>query len=49
MCFEGDRSRRASHQSLDTSIVIGNTLHEGGVLPVGHAFLVQGTAAQDEA
>lgn len=40
--------RRVSHQGLYTSIVIGNTLHVGGVLPVGDAFLIEGTAAQDE-
>lgn len=43
---QGDR--RVSHQGLYTSIVIGNALHVGGVLPVGDAFLIEGTAAQDE-
>jgi len=37
-----------SHQRLYTAVVVGDALHVGGVLPVGHALLVQAAAAQDQ-
>lgn len=37
-----------THQSLYTAIVIGNTFHISGILPVGNALLIQGAAAEDQ-
>lgn len=37
------------HHHLDVPIINGDTADVGGGLPVGDAFLVQLTAAQDEA
>lgn len=37
-----------AHRGLYTTIVVGDALHVGGILPVGEALFIQGAAAQNE-
>lgn len=42
------KSLTNTHQSLYTTIVIGNAFHISGILPVGNALLIKGAAAEDK-
>ena len=37
-----------THQCLDAAVVIGDTLHISGVLPVGYSLVIQSAPPQDQ-